>query len=114
MEDQMKYRSGLVSVVTSPLGFFALSLLIVEGFLTIALVFSQLDSAAKFIGMLIGAGLFFLVVLGVWILVLLRPTNLTFGEQSHLEHEKMSSNFGTEQKSQTKAEISKGEAVSSV
>ncbi len=44
--------------------------------------------------MIIGSVLFFLVVLGVWILVLIKPTYLTFGEQSHLEHEKM--NFGTE------------------
>ena len=44
--------------------------------------------------MIIGAVLFFLVVLGVWFLVLKKPTNLTFGEHSHLEHEKM--NFGTE------------------
>lgn len=113
MDDPTKYRSAIVSVITSPLGFFALSLLIVEGFLTIALVFSGLDPAAKLIGMWIGAILFFLVVLGVWILVLFKPTNLTFGEQSHLEHEKMSANFGTEQTSQTKYEISKGESASS-
>lgn len=44
--------------------------------------------------MCIGATLFFIVVLGVWYLVLKNPTNLTFGERSHLEHEKL--NFGTE------------------
>jgi len=94
MEDLTKDRSNIVSVITSPLGFFALSLLIVEGFLAIVLIFSQLDSIYKFYGMLIGSTLFFFVVLGVWFLVLLKPTNLTFGETSHLEHEKM--NSGTE------------------
>lgn len=89
-----KDRSDLVRVVTAPLGFFALSLLIVEGFLGIVLIFSGLDPIYKFYGMIIGSGLFALVVLGVWILVLIKPTSLTFGEQSHLEHEKM--NFGTE------------------
>lgn len=44
--------------------------------------------------MIIGSALFALVVVGVWILVLIKPTYLTFGEHSHLEHEKM--NFGTE------------------
>ena len=94
MESLNKNRSNLVSVVTSPLGFFALSLLIVEGFLAIVMVFSDVSPEAKFWGMVIGAGLFFIVVLGVWLLVLTKPTNLTFGEQSHLEHEKI--NFGTE------------------
>ncbi len=94
IDDINKNRSTIVSVITSPLGFFALSLLIVEGFLGIVLIFSKLDSSHKFYGMLIGATLFFLVVLGVWFLVLLKPTNLTFGESSHLEHEKM--NFGTD------------------
>lgn len=84
----------MVSVVTAPLGFFALSLLIVEGFLTIVMIFSNISPGAKIAGMIIGATLFFLVVLGVWILVLQKPTNLTFGEQSHLEHERMS--YGSE------------------
>ena len=102
MDDLNKNRSNLVSVITAPLGFFALSLLIVEGFLTIVMVFSDVSAEAKFYGMMIGAGLFFLVVLGVWFLVLLKPTNLTFGEQSHLEHEKM---FGTEREVLTQEEV---------
>lgn len=96
-------RSDIVSVVTSPLGFFALSILIIEGFLAIVLIFSDVPASAKISGMNIGAGLFFLVVLGVWSLVLLKPTNLTFGEQSHLEHERM---FGTEKEAFTAEEIS--------
>lgn len=97
MNDLNRNRSDIVSVVTSPLGFFALSLLIVEGFLAIVLIFSNLEASNKFWGMCVGAALFFLVVLGVWLLVLIRPTNLTFGERSHLEHEKMQKDFGTQQ-----------------
>lgn len=105
-EDQIG-RSTLVKVVTSPLGFFALSLLIVEGFLGITLVFSGLAETDKFIGMVIGAALFFLVVLGVWVLVLWRPTNLTFGESSHLEHERMDRDYGTAERSLTRIEVNK-------
>lgn len=100
-------RSDLVKVVTSPLGFFALSLLIVEGFLGIVLVMSNLDSADKFYGMIVGAALFFLLVLGVWILVWRKPINLTFGEHSHLEHEKMTGSYGTERKEKTEKEVNK-------
>ena len=88
-------RASLIKVITSPLGFFALSLLIVEGFLTISLIFSKITDIAKLVGMLIGAGLFVLVVLLVYNLVKKYPENLTFGELSHIEKAKLAKNFGT-------------------
>lgn len=88
MSPDNKGRASLVSVITTPLGFFALSLLIVEGFLGIILVGSNLAAYQKFVGMLIGAGLFVLIVVLVTILVWRRPQNLTFSELSHLEHER--------------------------
>lgn len=97
-------RTNLISVITSPLGFFALSLLIVEGFLTIVLIFSNLEAEGKFYGMLIGAGLFILVVGGVWYLVKNDPKNLTFGERSHLEEERMR-NYGTAEQPKSKRDI---------
>lgn len=84
MEPQEK-RTSILYAITSPLGFFALSLLIVEGFLTIVLIFSDLAANNKFFGMLIGAGLFLLVVIGVLLLVCFKPENLTFSENSHLK-----------------------------
>lgn len=84
MESHEK-RAGILYAITSPLGFFALSLLIVEGFLTIALVFSDLAASSKFFGMLIGAVLFLVVVIGVLLLVCYKPENLTFSENSHLK-----------------------------
>jgi hypothetical protein len=71
-------------VITSPLGFFALALLIVEGFLGISM-FADIGSDAKFWGMCIGAALFVFVVLGVMVLVWCKPTHLTFSEKSHLQ-----------------------------
>lgn len=84
MEGQKEKRLDFIHAITAPLGFFALSLLIVEGFLTTALVGSNLDPASKFWGMIIGAGLFLFVVFGVWLLVWIKPTHLTFSENSHL------------------------------
>ncbi len=77
-----------MSVITTPLGFFALSLLIVEGFLGIILIGSGLSGSQKFAGLFMGAGLFLLVVLVVTILVWFRPQQLTFSEGSHLAHER--------------------------
>jgi hypothetical protein len=82
-------RASLVNVITTPLGFFALSLLIVEGFLGIVLIASGMPGNSKFIGMIIGTGLFVLVVAVVATLVWFKPESLTFGEKSYLEKQKM-------------------------
>ncbi len=102
-------RSDIIHAITSPLGFFALSLLIVEGFLTITLIFSNLDPRSKLWGMIIGAGLFFLVVIVVFVLVWFKPENLTFGENSHLKRLEMKE-WGTSDEPKKKLEI---EGVSS-
>lgn len=100
MEGSVGSRSSLIGVVTAPLGFFALSLLIVEGFLTISLIYSGLDAGGKFWGMMIGTGLFILVVVGVFVLVWCKPTNLTFGESSHLR-----AMFGTSENPEPRSKI---------
>lgn len=85
-----KSRSSIIEVVKSPLGFFALSLLIVEGFLGITLTFSEgLTSSAKFWGMMIGALLFTVVFLIVTLLVWKKPKNLMYGAPEHLEEAKI-------------------------
>lgn len=104
-EDKIMDRSNLVKVITSPLGFFALSLLTVEGFLTIAMVFSNIEPANKVMGMMIGAGLFLIVVVIVFALVWCKPTNLTFGEKSHLKHEENVKNWGTSDKPETRRNL---------
>jgi len=84
-----KGRASLISVITTPLGFFALALLIVEGFLGVVLMGSGLKENQKFAGMWMGAALFVLIVLIVTILVWKKPQHLTFSEVGHLEHDKM-------------------------
>lgn len=81
-------RKNIISVITNPLGFFALSLLIVEGFLGIVLIFSKSLENPYFWGMVIGAILFFLVVIGAWLLVWFKPRNLTFGGRDYIERDK--------------------------
>lgn len=79
-------RKNIVSVITSPLGFFALSLLITEGFLGIVLILSKEPSTSfKFWGMLIGAFLFLVVVILVWVIVWKKPAHLTLEGRHHLE-----------------------------
>lgn len=85
-------KASIIKAINSPLGFFALSLLTVEGFLGIVLIYSGLDEKNKYIGMLLGTGMFVLVVLVVTFLVVFKPKNLTFSEESHLIDE--GKNFG--------------------
>lgn len=71
-------RSSIIQTVNNPLGFFALALLIVEGFLGIILVFAKNPNPEKmdFWGMIIGAILFLLVVIAVTILTWFKPDSL--------------------------------------
>lgn len=83
-------RSNIIRTINSPLGFFALSLLIVEGFLAIALVFSEepKDLLFNLIGLIAGAFLFILVVVLVWIIVWKKPHHLTLEGKHYFELEK--------------------------
>lgn len=82
-------RSNLIKAITTPLGFFALSLLIVEGFLGIVLGLTSVgDASFYFIGMIIGALLFLLVVTGVWLLVWYRPEHIVKAGRDYVEIEK--------------------------
>jgi len=78
-------RSNTIKAITSPLGFFALSLLIVEGFLGIVLVFSKSDLSESFYfwGMIIGASLFLIVVILVWLLVMFDPRKLLYRAEDY-------------------------------
>lgn len=83
----MKEEKGnIIRAITTPLGFFALSLLIVEAFLGTTLVFSKgnQDTNFCFWGMIIGAVLFIVVVFGVWLLVWKKPENIVFAGKDYL------------------------------
>ena len=93
---------GIASSITKPLGFFVLTLFIVEAFLGAALTYSNLSPEHKWWVVCIGVGLFILLVGVVALLVWCKPTNLVYSEDAHLKHEKM---FGTKEDAKTYDEI---------
>ncbi|MBU4511699.1 hypothetical protein KKD19_00435 [Patescibacteria group bacterium] len=106
-KNKKENRVSLLESITSPLGFFVLSLLIVETFISMVLIFSDLPPTSKYTGMFIGAGLFVLVVIAVFLLVWFKPTHLTFSEQSHLDLLKVQSAWGASDDPGTKIETEK-------
>ena len=88
-------RSSIIKAVTTPLGFFALSLLIVEGFLGITLIFAKVSNPWFYwTGMIIGAALFAGVVRGVYLLVKYVPQNIVKAGRDYVEIEKERINAG--------------------
>jgi branched-subunit amino acid transport protein AzlD len=84
----------IIETIDKPLGFFVLALLIVESFLCIVLVKSDLSAVDKFYGMLLGVFLFILVVIGVWILVWFKPKHLVYNQNGILADQEKS--YGSE------------------
>jgi hypothetical protein len=78
-------RSKLVSAAHSPLGFFVLALLIVEAFLIGAGIGFGLSETWKLAAIGIGVFLFIMVFWTVVWLVVTRPQNLVFSEESHVQ-----------------------------
>lgn len=70
--------------ISTPLGFFVLSLLIVETFLGAVTTISPLSANERFTVILLGVGMFVLVVLIVSAFVWFKPDNLTFDKDAHL------------------------------
>ena len=100
----------VVEAIDKPLGFYALALLIVEGFLTILLIFSDLSTDAKTWGMYAIIGLFVLVVGIVSLLVWFKPTNLTFtGFEALVGMDKIT--YGTEAGEIEKKDLPSGTAA---
>ncbi len=77
-------RIRIIESIDSPLGFFVLALFIVEGFLSVVLVFSRLTEEHQYYGLLIGVVMFILVVTIVSLFVWLIPHNLTYNKEAHL------------------------------
>lgn len=82
-------RTRAVQAIHSPLGFFVLALLIVEGFLFGAGTAFDLSQPWKLTAIGIGVLLFLLVFGTVVWLVVKHPKNLVFGEESHVQFEAM-------------------------
>ena len=69
--------------ITTPLGFYALALLIVEATLAIVLTWSKLDAAHVWSGFLWMIGTFIGVLVIVTVLTIWNPKNLLYGKEEH-------------------------------
>ena len=90
------FWARIIESIDSPLGFFVLALLIVEVCITIILTSSQMPKGEIFNGLLVGSGLFCLVIIAVFILVFFKPENLTFDKASHLKRHETEYGYGKE------------------
>lgn len=86
----------ILEVIDKPLGFYVLSLLIVESFLGCVLVGAKsIQATDAFYGLCLGVGMFVLVVIVVTIITLWRPQNLTYDRDAHLI-DRGKAQFGTD------------------
>jgi hypothetical protein len=74
----------IIELIDKPLGFFVLALLIVETFLGIVLVSAKLSDEHKIYCVLLGVGMFIIVIVLVFLLVWKKPEALTFDKDAHL------------------------------
>jgi hypothetical protein len=75
--------TGIIQSITTPLGFYVLALLIVEGTLCIVLTASKLDKEKVWAGFLCMIGTFIGVVVIVTLFVWLNPKHLLYGKDEH-------------------------------
>lgn len=74
---------GIVRAISTPLGFYVLSLLIVEATIGLVLTASKLSAEHVWWGFFVAVGLFLLVFLVVTVLVIWFPKNLLYGKEEH-------------------------------
>jgi hypothetical protein len=82
-------RPNLIRSITTPLGFYALSLLIVEAVITLVLVTANLDTATRFAGLLLSALLFMVVVFLTTHLAIFHPRTLVYESKDWLATERL-------------------------
>jgi hypothetical protein len=80
-------RMGIIRAISTPLGFYVLSLLIVETTLGLVLTASKLNEEHVWIGFFVVMGLFLFVFVVVTVLVIFTPKNLLFGKEEHSKPE---------------------------
>jgi hypothetical protein len=81
--NKSKGRVDLIQVIKTPLGFYVLSLLIVESTLAIVLSTSKLNEEHVWTGFLWMIGIFVGVILIVSVLAVCCPKNLLYGKDEH-------------------------------
>lgn len=76
-------RTGILRSISTPLGFYVLSLLIVEATIGLVLTGSKLSAEHVWWGFFVAVGLFLLVFTAVTVLVIWFPKNLLYGKEEH-------------------------------
>ena len=76
-------RVGIIRAISTPLGFYVFSLLIVEATLGLVLTASKLNEEHVWAGFFVVIGLFLLVFAVVTGLVIWSPKNLLYGKEEH-------------------------------
>ena len=76
-------RIGIIRAISTPLGFYVLSLLIVEATIGLVLTASKLNEDHVWWGFFVAVGLFLLVFGVVTGLVIWCPKNLLYGKEEH-------------------------------
>jgi hypothetical protein len=76
-------RVGILRAISTPLGFYVLSLLIVEATIGLVLTASKLSEQHVWWGFFVAIGLFLVVFAVVTTLVIWRPRNLLYGKEEH-------------------------------
>ena len=76
-------RVGIIRAISTPLGFYVLSLLIVEATIGLVLTVPNLSEDHVWWGFFVVVGLFLLVLLVVTVLVIWFPKNLLYGKEEH-------------------------------
>lgn len=76
-------RAGIIRAISTPLGFYVLSLLIVEATIGLVLTASKLSEDHVWWGFFVAIGLFLLVFIVVTVLVIWFPKNLLYGKEEH-------------------------------
>ncbi len=77
-------RAGLIKAVQTPLGFYVLSLLIIEATLALVLSQAKLEPAQRYTGFLWMIGIFIGLVVVVTAFAFWKPTHLLYGKDEHL------------------------------
>jgi heme A synthase len=109
----MDKRDSIIKVITSPLGFFALALLIVEGFLGTIVIGSGTEEA-KVLGMWMAISAFGGIVIIVALMVWKIPENLTLRGEDWMERMKHEKNWGSDSDPITKDKVDQLEASENI
>lgn len=75
--------ANILKSVSTPLGFYALILLIIDGPLAIVLTFSKLSEEHTWWGTLLMMSFFIVVLIIVTLLTIFKPKNLVYGKEEH-------------------------------